>query len=107
MSPTNFCPGASAVKSRPIRSGVAGSPSGSAIVVRLYARGWTATRYWRRINSATVFTQHGCPRSLSTRVIRRAPYVSWNSSNTSITSTASCARRVGGVEPASARWTQS
>ena len=75
MSPTNFTPGRSAVKSRLTRSGTAGAASASASVVTRNGRGWHGTRSSWRMMLRTSSGEHCVPSAARSAWIRRYPYV--------------------------------
>ena len=80
MSPTIFCPGTWAEKSRLTRSGI--GPACPCFVVHgRHGRGWQATRPSSRISLRTSSGPATVPCRASCAAMRRYPYVESESSN--------------------------
>ncbi|CAH0306714.1 hypothetical protein SRABI26_04707 [Arthrobacter sp. Bi26] len=71
MSPTNFSPGRSAVKSLRTRSGILAAASASACVVVRNGRGWHGTRLLARMIWRTSSGEHSVPSAARSAWIRR------------------------------------
>jgi hypothetical protein len=74
MSPTNFCPGMVAVKSRLTRSGMSARLAACWVVPSRERRGWQGTRSSSRIRSRTTSGWQRTPQRASWAWTRRYPY---------------------------------